>query len=265
MQSKEPLDPTPTVLNGTVGTLAFAQAGQEGPCLLLVHGCPGSRRDFRWWMHGLSQWARVVAVDMPGYGKARPTGFPPTTAGRSAYLSEVLDRLGESKAFVVSHSFGSTVAVDFANRYPERVHGIALVAPAGLRMHRGLRRFRGRSLFYRLAKLPVIGDRALLRLKTAMTLAGFSKYLETDEILRMLELLEHFRFEDYAAQVLDVEAPAWVAFATDDPFIEYSIVEELVASLGKPRFHVLGEGGHNIQKTMAVELDQALRDWIFEV
>ena len=52
--------------------------------------------------------------------------------------------------------------------------------------------FRGRSLFYRLAKLPVIGDRALLRLKKAMTLVGFSKHLETDEILRMLELWSIF-------------------------------------------------------------------------
>lgn len=264
MQSKTPLDPTPTVVNGTVGKIAYAQAGDEGPCLLLVHGCPGSRRDFRWWMEDLSQWARVIAVDMPGYGEARPTQFPPTTAGRSAYLSEVLDLAGVRQAYVVSHSFGSTVAVDFGLRYAERVQGIALLAPAGPRMHMGLRRFRGRSLFYRFATLPGVGESALLRLKKAMTLAGFSKYLEPDEILRMLELLEHFNFEHYAAQVLDLEVPAWVAHAADDPFIEYAIVEELVAALGKPRFHVLAEGGHNIQKTMAVELNKALKDWVSE-
>ena len=213
-------------------------------------------------MEGLSQWARVVTVDMPGYGEARPTGFPPTTAGRSAYLSEVLDRVGVQKAYVVSHSFGSTVAVDFALRYSERVHGIALIAPAGPRMHKGLRRFWGRSIFYRLAMLPGIGEPALLRLKQGMTGAGFSKYLEADEILRMLALLEHFRFEDYAAQLLEVEVPVWVAHAADDPFIEYSIVEELVARLGKPRFHLLAEGGHNIQKTMAIELNEALNNWV---
>ncbi len=262
MQSKVPLDPDPKVVDGTVGKVAYVEAGDEGPCLLLVHGCPGSRRDFRWWMQGLSEWAHVVAVDMPGYGEARPTAFPPTTAGRSAYLSEVLDTVGVRKAYVVSHSFGSTVAVDFALRYSERVQGVAMLAPAGPKMHMGLRRFHGRSLFYRLASLPVVGEPALLRLKKAMTVAGFSKYLEPDEILRMLELLEHFSFPDYAAQLLDLEAPAWVAHAADDPFIEYAIVEELVACLGKPRFHVLAEGGHNIQKTMAVELNQALKAWI---
>ncbi len=98
-----------------------------------------------------------------------------------------------------------------------------------------------------------------------MTVSGFSKYLEADEILRMLELLEHFSFEEYAAQILDLEIPAWVAHAADDPFIEYSIVEELVARLGKPRFHVLAEGGHNIQKTMSLELNKALKDWISEL
>ncbi len=264
MQSAVPLDPVPTVVDGTVGKIAYAKVGESGPCLLLVHGCPGSRRDFRWWMHHLSQWAQVITVDMPGYGEARPTQFPPTTAGRSAYLSEVLDRAGVRQAYIVSHSFGSTAAVDFALRYSERVQGIAMLAPAGPRMHMGLKRFRGRSLFYRLATLPVLGNQALVRLKKAMTVAGFSKYLEPDEILRMLELLEHFSFVDYRAQILDVEVPAWVAHAADDPFIEYSIVEELVAALGKPRFHLLAEGGHNIQKTMAVELNQALKAWICE-
>ena len=264
MQSKVPLDPPPLVVDGTVGKIAYAEAGKDGPCLLLVHGCPGSRRDFRWWMNDLSEWARVVSVDMPGYGEARPTRFPPTTAGRSAYLSEVLDKLGVRKAYVIGHSFGSTVAVDFALRYGERVHGIALLAPAGPRMHKGLKRFRARSLFYRLATLPGIGEKALVRLKKAMTVSGFSKYLEADEILRMLELLENFSFEDYAAQILDLEVPAWVAHAADDPFIEYPIVEELVSCLGKPRFHVLAEGGHNIQKTMSVELNKALKDWICE-
>ena len=131
MKSQTALDPQPTVLDGTVGKIAYAQAGTEGPCLILVHGCPGSRWDFRWWLSELSQWARVIVVDMPGYGDATPTQFPATTAGRTAYLSEVLDTLDIDKAFVVGHSFGATAVVDFALRYPERVKAIALLAPIG--------------------------------------------------------------------------------------------------------------------------------------
>jgi len=262
MKSQAPMDLEPNVLDGTVGRLAYVEAGSEGPCLLLVHGCPGSRRDFRWWMSELSQWAHVIAVDMPGYGDARPTQFPATTSARAAYLSEVLDRVGEREAFVVSHSFGATAAVDLALRYSERVRGIALLAPAGPRMHRGLKRFRARSLFYALSNLPFLGEQAIDKLKGGMTRAGFSKYLETDEIIRMLALLDNFEFDDYARQLFEVEVPAFVAHATDDPFIEYSIVEELVRRLGKPRFHILASGGHNIQKTMAVELNEALKTWI---
>lgn len=265
MRSHAPLDPEPTILDGTVGKIAYVQAGSEGPCLVLVHGCPGSRWDFRWWLTELSQWARVTVVDMPGYGDARPTQFPATTAGRAAYLSEVLDTLDIEQAFVVSHSFGATAAVDLALRYSERVQGIALLAPIGPRIHKGLKRFKARSLFHRLSKVPGLGERAILKLKSGMTRSGFSEYLGVDEIIRMLNLLDDFDFDAYADQLSRLDMPAFVAHSTDDPLIEFAIVEELVKRLGRPRFHVLAGGGHTIQKNMAVELSEALKNWIGEL
>lgn len=265
MRSERPLEPEPTILDGTVGKIAYVQAGTQGPCLILVHGCPGSRWDFRWWLNELSQWARVIAVDMPGYGDARPTQFPATTAGRSAYLSEVLDILDIQQAFVVSHSFGATAVVDLALRYSERVQGIALLAPIGPRMHKGLKRFKARSLFHSLSKIPGLGERAILKLKSGMTRSGFSEYLAVDEIIRMLDLLADFDFKAYADQLSRLDIPAFVAHAADDSLIEFEIVEELVNRLGRPRFHIFAEGGHAIQKNMAVELSEALKTWIAEL
>ena len=264
MKSQTALDPKATVLDGTVGKIAYAQAGTEGPYLILVHGCPGSRWDFRWWLSELSQWSRVIVVDMPGYGDATPTQFPATTAGRTAYLSEVLDTLDIDKAFVVSHSFGATAVVDFALRYPERVQAIALLAPIGPRIHKGLRRFKARGLFHRLAKVPRFGERAILKLKNGMTRSGFSEYLTVGEIIRMLDLLADFDFKAYAQQLTQLDVPAFVAHAIDDPLIEMAIVEELVNRLGRPRFHVLATGGHAIQKTMGIELSESLRNWAEE-
>ena len=265
MKSESPLDPEPTILDGTVGKLSYVQAGSVGPSLILVHGCPGSRWDFRWWLPELSRWAQVVVVDMPGYGDAQPTQFPATTAGRTAYVTEVMDRLGIQKAFVVSHSFGATAAVDLALRYPERVQAIALLAPIGPRIHKGLKRFKARTLFHGLSKIPGLGERAILKLKSGMTRSGFSEYLTVDEIIRMLDLLAGFDFQAYAEQLSQLEIPAFVAHATDDPLIEFEIVEELVNCIGKPRFHVLAEGRHTIQKSMSVELSEALKSWISDL
>ena len=262
MQCEYSLDPEPTVVDGTVGRLAFTQSGTKGPALLLVHGCPGSRRDFRWLTHALSQWARVIAVDMPGYGAARPTLFPATTGGRAAYLAEVLDKANIKRAIVVSHSFGSSAAVDLAVRYNERVEAIALLAPAGAFMHRGLRRFKGRRLLHAIARIPYFGSKALLNLKTGMVRAGFSRHLEPDEILRMLELLEQFDFTAYGNLLNKVQRPVFVGHALNDPFIERWIVEDLVSRMGNAHFQLLCSGGHNIQKTMGVEISAALAEWV---
>ena len=47
MRPAQPLDLDRRVIDGTVGPLVSAETG-EGPTILLVHGAPGTIRDFRW-------------------------------------------------------------------------------------------------------------------------------------------------------------------------------------------------------------------------
>jgi pimeloyl-ACP methyl ester carboxylesterase len=53
--------------------------------------------------------------------------------------------------------------------------------------------------------------------------------------------------------------PALVAYARDDHMIETEIAEELSRTIARARVEAFDEGGHNIQKTRAVELGGAIR------
>lgn len=119
-----PSDASPRVLQLAGGPASVVDEGPRGAsALLLVHGAPGSARDFRWLtpaLHGL----RVVRVELPGFG-GTPLSTQPSVAvtDRARFVLEVADALGLSTAALLGHSLGGVVAVAAASLAPERVRG----------------------------------------------------------------------------------------------------------------------------------------------
>jgi pimeloyl-ACP methyl ester carboxylesterase len=102
----------------------------SGPTVVLLHGQPGSSRDWRRVVRRLRRDRRVVAVDRPGYGAAsheQPSGF----AGNADQLARLLAGHGVTQATVVGHSWGGGAAIAFAERHPEMVSALVLVGAVG--------------------------------------------------------------------------------------------------------------------------------------
>jgi pimeloyl-ACP methyl ester carboxylesterase len=95
--------------------------------VLLLHGQPGSARDWRRLVDALDGRAHSVAIDRPGWD--RRTG-PADLAGNAAAAARALDGAGIERATVVGHSFGAAVAAWLAATQPQRVAALVLVAPA---------------------------------------------------------------------------------------------------------------------------------------
>lgn len=112
--------------------LATFEAGPtDGPLMLMIHGLGASKVSLLPAIAGMAQTHRVVAVDLPGFGKS-------TTPLRARYdapyfadtMLELLDALGDEPAAVVGNSLGGRVALEMALRAPERVRGLGLLCPA---------------------------------------------------------------------------------------------------------------------------------------
>lgn len=107
---------------------AYEGRGTGGPPLILVHGFPLDRRMWRHQLAGLGELARVVAVDLPGFG-----GSPPPTATVFAVdiladaLIDVADGLGFDRFALAGLSMGGYVALSVARRYPDRISRLALL------------------------------------------------------------------------------------------------------------------------------------------
>ena len=99
---------------------------RPAPAVLLLHGQPGSARDWRAVVTALGSRARTITFDRPGWDATAATGV----AGNARAAVAVLDQAGVDRALVVGHSFGGAVAAWLAVTYPERVSRLVLAAPS---------------------------------------------------------------------------------------------------------------------------------------
>jgi pimeloyl-ACP methyl ester carboxylesterase len=129
----------------------FEQPGQGLP-VVMIHGLPGTHLDFEPVVRQL-QGRRVIAIDRPGFGWSRG-GWLPFQEQIDA-VHELLTQLKLSPAIVVGHSFGGTLTLGLARRYPQDVAKMILVAPgAGGLRSKTMDRFNAHYIQF--SQLPVI-------------------------------------------------------------------------------------------------------------
>jgi pimeloyl-ACP methyl ester carboxylesterase len=122
---------------GPAGSVeAAGPAGASGaqparPALLLIHGLAGNLCNFTYGVvDRLATHYRVVAVDRPGSGySVRASGASATLTAQADTMAALIDTLQLGRAVVVGHSLGGAVALALAQRHPERVAALALIAP----------------------------------------------------------------------------------------------------------------------------------------
>ncbi len=102
-----------------------------GPAVVLLHGNGTMIED---WiasdvLGALAKTNRVIAFDRPGFGhSSRPRSTLWTPFAQAKVIAQALDQLGETRATIVGHSFGTLVALALAAERPELVSSLVLIA-----------------------------------------------------------------------------------------------------------------------------------------
>ncbi len=109
-----------------------ASGAESAPWLLLLHGSPGSSRDFARLGPELATRYRVVAPDLPGFGRSSRKVPSYSVADHAAYASILLDRLGARRAHLLGFSMGGGVAIELAGREPQRAASLTLLSAIGV-------------------------------------------------------------------------------------------------------------------------------------
>jgi pimeloyl-ACP methyl ester carboxylesterase len=110
----------------------YVERPGRGVPVVLIHGLPCTHKDFDPVLPHL-QGLHVISIDRPGFGWSE--GGPVAYQDQIDMVHEMLTQLRLSPATLVGHSYGGTLALGVARRYPQDVAKMILVAPGagGLR------------------------------------------------------------------------------------------------------------------------------------
>ena len=110
--------------------LFYVEAGMGAP-VILIHGLGGSSR---WWFpifpNLTSASFRLIAPDLPGFGRSPGSFIPIPQAAKT--IIEFADRVGLGQFFLCGHSLGGAIAAQVAADYRNRVRRLALIDSAGI-------------------------------------------------------------------------------------------------------------------------------------
>ena len=124
----------------TVGDLQvrYLDWGGDGAPVMLMHGLASSAHWYELAAGYLRGKYRLLAADARGHGQTTQAdcGYDWQTLAEDAV--GLMDHIGFTRAAVFGHSWGATVALNVAARFPERVSGLGLIdggasATGGLR------------------------------------------------------------------------------------------------------------------------------------
>jgi pimeloyl-ACP methyl ester carboxylesterase len=216
-------------------------AGPEGAdeAVLFLHGHPGCGRDWSGLLEPVGEFARAVAVDLPGFGRAdKPRDFGYRVERYATWIDAMRHELGLRRLHLVMHDFGGPFGLIWAAMNRDDFASAVLINTGfmrGLRWHRMARMWRK----------PLLGELLMLAATKRAFTRGLSQgspsglppeflertWEEWDRHTRraVLELYRATGPPDRLAELLapafaELDRPALVVWGAGDPFlpVEYA-------------------------------------------
>ncbi|MBA4252075.1 MAG: alpha/beta hydrolase [Chlorobiaceae bacterium] len=121
--------PTKTALENP--SIAYIDEGKGEKTILLVHGLASNAGFWRYSIAELSKKYRVIAIDLPGYGKSQKDYYPYTISFFAEQINRLVVELKIDNFVLAGHSMGGQIAIKYSLKYPEKLEKLILVASAG--------------------------------------------------------------------------------------------------------------------------------------
>eukprot|EP00755_Sulcionema_specki_P028497 Sspe_Gene.90037::Locus_61662_Transcript_3_6_Confidence_0.250_Length_982::g.90037::m.90037 len=254
-------------VDGFKGHFSYVKEG-SGPAVVCVHGAPGSSRDFEHLAAEMSKWGTVVRVDCPGHGGTPPGDIVPSAKEIARVTScAVVDVLGSRvKPVLLAHSLGAHVALEMVHANPTAYAALVLLAPTCARPHAKIRPL---SLMQKVGEWASHPPSSLTYKAVAALLplfyrvAGFPPHIfPPHEVLHTQRRILHIDFprvrDVLIPSLKSIPIPVHLYYASNDRILDQGPFDDFVAALNgrNPPISVTyyDKGGHNIQKTHAVDI-----------
>ncbi len=111
----------------------YIEAGNpDDKTLVLVHGILSDANSWNDNISALSKIRRVIAPDLPGFGKSGNPTSTPTQEYFISFIGEFMKKLSIDRTDIVGHSMGGGIVIGYALTHPEIIKSMTAEDPYGL-------------------------------------------------------------------------------------------------------------------------------------
>lgn len=116
------------VIDGVRSPVIEAGPADSREAVVFFHGNPGSTFDWEDLVARVGSFARAIAFDLPGFGRAdKPRDFDYSVEGHARFVESLFAKLGVERAHVVLHDLGGWHGQLWAGTHPEAFGSVVLI------------------------------------------------------------------------------------------------------------------------------------------
>ena len=240
------------------GDRFYREVGAGEP-IVFLHCSSGSSGAWVSVMNQLVRDHRALAPDLLGYGRSAPwpRDLPLASDGELGVLEALLDVVGQP-VHLVGHSYGGTVALNAARRFPRRVASLTLIEPVAFHL---LRRADEPTGWREIAALAERHLALVREGRDAAAAEAFVTYWSGPKAWQQMpdaardsavrsaakvaaEWLLMFALEDDCDAIAGIEAPMLLVCGGRTRPPARQVVEILRQALLHARYHEIADAGH---------------------
>jgi pimeloyl-ACP methyl ester carboxylesterase len=238
----------------------YAQAGEEGPAIIILHGWAASLKQWEWLLPILAKAGYTAyAVDLLGHGQSPRISNDHTIEDYLEHVCRWMTALDIRHPIFLGHSMGGYLSIQYALDHPGAVRGLVLVDPLyGYHQFYIYHQF-ARRLFGRPEMLKV-GEFVYRLAPTWLIEASY--YWGPPDVgiapatLRQQVTLDHKRADPHIIQTIaiigdlrprlgQVTVPALITWGCRDQLLSPDSFETLVDLLPAAQGHCFADVGHH--------------------
>lgn len=264
---------------GGVRLHIYDAGGSDATPALLIHGLGDEADTWRHVLPALARERRVVALDLPGFGRSDKPHRAYTSAFFARAAADLLGTLGISRAALVGHSMGAAIAQRLALAQPELAERLVLIGgglptrrsrpPAplwlfltpglGELIYTSLRRSQDqayatlRPYYHNLDGLPE-ADRLFLRERVWARVWSSGQRRAFLSAFRWLGFEQVARAEEFRARLAGLRVPTALIWGAQDAIVPRAAGEAMAALLPQASLTAIDSCGHLPQQERPAQL-----------
>ncbi len=225
-----------------------SRADDGSETIVLIHGIGMSHRYFARLHRVLARSARVVSLDLPGFGGLAKPSHDVTIGDMAQAIGELLAAVSCGPVVLVGHSMGAQWAVETAARHPARIAGVVAIGPVVDDAHRSL------GAQARALALDTLGE------TPATNFIVFSDYLRCGPrwYLRQAAHMLRYPIEE---RVRSLAVPLLVMRGAKDPVAGAAWCDRLASSAGEGDIIEIPARHHVAQRSAPDAVADSILGW----